>query len=146
MTRVPGLRSPYETVSGVVYFGRMVDKIRLHARGALPAEYHALLGGGFDLRCCTFFNVEYKAFAARALEGGSEEELLQWCHDNGRKPSAEEVENWGDFMRKRGWRDSGSGRLAQMLEDNGIGHRREIGTFFDLIEVDEGRPPRNPLY
>ena len=28
----------------IVRFGRMLDKIRLHARGALPPEYHANLG------------------------------------------------------------------------------------------------------
>ena len=30
-----GLRSPYEKVGGLFYFGRMVDKIRNHAKGEL---------------------------------------------------------------------------------------------------------------
>ena len=41
---IHGLRSAYETIGSVVYFGRMLDKIRLHAVGALPFEYQALLG------------------------------------------------------------------------------------------------------
>lgn len=32
----PGLRSPREEVEGLVYFGRMVDKIRLEQAGKLP--------------------------------------------------------------------------------------------------------------
>jgi len=45
MPAVPGLRSPYAKVARLVYFGRMLDKIRLHAGGQLPAEYVANLGG-----------------------------------------------------------------------------------------------------
>ena len=36
---IHGLRSPYEPVGGLVYFARMIDKIRLHAAGLLPSEY-----------------------------------------------------------------------------------------------------------
>ena len=32
-TLIPGLRSPFEQVKGIVYFGRMLDKIRLAASG-----------------------------------------------------------------------------------------------------------------
>lgn len=44
MAHVPGLRSPYAKVGRLVYFGRMLDKIRLYAAGQLPAEYVANLG------------------------------------------------------------------------------------------------------
>jgi Domain of unknown function (DUF5069) len=37
--QVEGLRSPYEKVGGLVYFGRMLDKIRLFAKDELPSEY-----------------------------------------------------------------------------------------------------------
>src|SRR5438309_489448 len=42
------IRSPSAKVDGLVYFGRMLDKIRLHAKGELPAEYQPNLGKGFD--------------------------------------------------------------------------------------------------
>ena len=38
--RVPGLRSSYEKVGGIVFFGRMLDKIRFHAAGRLPPGYN----------------------------------------------------------------------------------------------------------
>jgi hypothetical protein len=44
MPHVPGLRSPYEKIGRLVYFGRMLDKIRLHATGKVPPEYQTNLG------------------------------------------------------------------------------------------------------
>ena len=71
---VPGLRSPYDTVDGIVYFGRMIDKMRLHAAGDLPADYHPFLGGAnpysFDGRCCRFLRIDYGALAAEAQQPG----------------------------------------------------------------------------
>src|SRR5688572_6134665 len=46
MPHVPGLRSCYAKVGRLVYFGRMLDKLRLHAAGQLPAEYVNNLGDG----------------------------------------------------------------------------------------------------
>jgi hypothetical protein len=44
MPYVPGLRSPYDKVGRLVYFGCMLDKIRLHAIGKLPPDYQSNLG------------------------------------------------------------------------------------------------------
>jgi gluconokinase len=35
MPNIPGLRSCYDKVGRLIYFGRMLDKIRLHAAGQL---------------------------------------------------------------------------------------------------------------
>src|SRR5205085_841292 len=102
---VPNLRSPSAKVGGIFHFGRMIDKIRLHASGQLPPDYRANLGGGFDERCLHFLWVEYPALVERVKAGGTDEEILQWCFSQGRKPIAEEIEIWNDFMRKRGWND-----------------------------------------
>ena len=138
---VSNLRSCHDTVGGIVYFGRMLDKIRLHAQGRLPADYHANLGKGFDGRCCSFLHVAYDDIVARVKQGGTDEEILRWCFVQGRKPSDEEIEIWNDYMRKRGWRDSSSKRLAERLKESGLSHRTDIQTFFDYIDADEGRVP-----
>lgn len=139
---VPGLRSPHEKVGGIVYFGRMLDKIRLNAAGQLPADYQPNLGTGFDERATRFLWVEYPALVERVKEGGHNEEILEWCCQRGRKPSDEEVEVWNEFMRKRGWNDEASPRLAQRKAEGGFGDRDDIQTFFDYIDLDEGRDPR----
>ena len=74
--RISGLRSPHETVGGLVHFGRMLDKIKLHAHGKLPPDYHQALGGGFDGRCCNFLAVKYEDVVARVKLGGEDQDIL----------------------------------------------------------------------
>lgn len=139
---IPNLRSPYEMVGGLVHFGRMLDKIRLHAAGKLPPDYQANLGKGFDARCCQLLGVEYNDVVTRLKLGGSGEEILTWCFENGRKPSPEDIEMFNVFLRKRGWNDDASDRLTERVKTLGPQWAGKIHTFFDLIEADEGRSPR----
>lgn len=141
--QVANLLSPYALTGGIYYFARMVAKIRLHAQGNLPTEYHANLGGGFDERCLNFLWIEYAALTERVKQGGTDDELLAWTFQQGREPNAEEVEIWNDFMRKRGWRDESAERLAQRKRESGFADRDDIQTFFDYIDLDEGRDPRD---
>src|SRR5580765_2124419 len=101
-TLIPGLRSPSAQVKGLVYFGRMLDKMRVAAAGKLPADWQAARGTvhptNFDSRCCKFLKIDYAALEAETLKGRSDEELLEWAFANGRKPSEEEIEVWNGFM------------------------------------------------
>src|SRR5213082_2689210 len=74
-----GLRSPSAKVGGIVYFGRLLDKIRQHVKGQLPSDYQANLGRGFDSTCTTFLRVDYNRLVERVKQGGSDDEILQWC-------------------------------------------------------------------
>ena len=135
--KVPGLRSSYEKVGGIAYFGRMLDKIRLHAQGKLPKDYHENLGVGFDGRCVRFLHVDYPRLVERVLQGGADEEVLAWCFANGRQPVEEEIQVWNEFMAKRGWRDESSEGLEKMKQERGFAHRTDIQTFFDFHRADE---------
>ena len=75
-------------------------------------------------------------------QGGSDEDILQWCYTAGRKPTDNEIELTNEFMRKRGWNDTASERLTQRVQELGPQWAGKIHTFFDLIEADEGRQPR----
>jgi len=145
--QIHGLRSPYEQVGGLVYFGRMIDKMRLHAAGMLSVEYQPLLGSAnprsFDGRCCRFLQIDYAALAVQAIQGGPDEALFQWACSHGRKPSDTEAEVWNAFMQKRGWRDESSGRLREQTRELGRTDR-VVSTFFDYFDADEERPPRFP--
>lgn len=140
MPNVPGLRSIYLKVGGIVYFGRMLDKIRLHAAGKLPADYVENLGIGFDGRCCSFLGVAYTALRDRTLAGGTDEEIMGWCRETGKDRTDEEREVWNGFMMKRGWRDEANARLQQRIKESGF-EGKPIETMFDYIEFDEGRDP-----
>ncbi len=132
-------RSPAEKIGGLVYFGRMLDKIRAHAEGALPDEYAPNLGKGFDGRCVRFLGVKYEDVVARVKTGGTDDELLQWAFTQGCKPSEEEIEIWNEFMRKCGWQDDISETLARRKKESGLTDRAEIETMFQYLDLDEGR-------
>ncbi len=133
-------RSPTEKVCGLVYFGRMLDKIRAHARGELPPEYVEKLGDGFDGRCVRFLGLEYDNVVARVKEGGTDEEIWKWAIEKGRPTSDEDKENWNEFLRKCGWKDSITPTLERRKREAGLQDRADIETMFQFIDSDEGRP------
>ncbi|WP_367870131.1 DUF5069 domain-containing protein [Luteolibacter sp. Populi] len=143
-TLIPKLRSPYDTVGGIVHFGRMLDKIRLHAAGELPPGWAEAMGvsGGFDFRCCHFLGVDYADLKAEVSKGGSDEDLLAWALARGRQPDEEDITVWNGFMMKLGWRDPVATRVKFRLNESGF-PEDAVETMFDFIEFDEGRSPRN---
>lgn len=144
MPNVPGLRSPYVKLGRIVYLGRMLDKIRLHAAGKLPADYVANLGddrpGIFDARCCLFLGVRYADLKTHVLKGGTDDDIVAWLDQNGAKNSDGQCFIWNAFMMKRGWRDDGAAILAQRIADNQLGDK-PVMTMFDFLDFDEGRDP-----
>jgi hypothetical protein len=96
----------------------------------------------FDARCSRFLGVNYDELVERTLQGGSDEEILEWCFARGNKPSEEQIEVWNAFIAKRGWRDAGSADLQAAKERLGWAGRDDIQTWVDLHDAEEGRTPR----
>jgi gluconokinase len=139
--------SDYRETKGLIYFARMLDKIRLKARGELPPDYFVGVDDDptvFDARCTRFLGVDYEELAIRTLQGGSDEEILEWCFSRGRRPSEEEILIWNAFLSKRGWRDEASSDLQAAKERAGWGDRSDIQTWVDLHDAEEGRKPGGP--
>ena len=132
-------RSPKDPVGGIVYFGRMVDKIRLMAAGELHPDLQENLGTGFDQRAVNFLGLDYPSLKNRVLEGGSDDEVLEWCFQKGTQPTDEQIQVWNAYMFKRGWRDDLSDRLASRKKEGGLEDRDDIQTMFNYIDADEGR-------
>src|SRR5438045_9678895 len=81
--------SDYVETNGLIYFARMLDKIRLKARGELPPDYFTGVDEDptmFDARCTRFLGVDYDELATRTLQEGSEEEILERWFERGRPP------------------------------------------------------------
>ena len=133
------VRSPAAKLGGLFYFGRMLDKIRVHAKGELPEDYQPNLGKGFDAKCCAFLHLDYAEVAARVKAGGTDAEILEWALTTGRRPNEIEIEMWNEFMRKFGWRDHAAEILARRKREAGMEDRAEIETMFQFIDADEGR-------
>ena len=142
-TIIPGLRSPFDQVGGLVYFGRMLDKARLAAACKLPPDWVAKRGdsikGTVDWRCCQFLKIKYADLEIEILKGDkSDDELLEWAFEHGHRPDNQEIEVWNAFMTKRGWRDAGTAFVTERLAEIGL-PPGTVETMFEFIDLDEGR-------
>lgn len=130
---------------GVVYFARMIDKIRLHAAGQLHPDYVANLGFGdntsFDARFCRFWELDYEQIKTRVLQGGSDEAIFDDVFSTRKAPNEEQKFVWNLFLLKRGWRDSGSAGVAAEKQARGFTDRADIQTYVDMHDAEEGRTP-----
>jgi gluconokinase len=73
------------------------------------------------------------------LEGGTDEEILEWCYTNGRRLNERDVVVWNSFISKFGLKDFMSGRLVEMKKANGVADRDDIQTITELMDYEEGR-------
>ena len=134
--------SAYREAGGMLYFPRMLDKMRLYARGELRPDFHENLGKGADAWCCRFLRIDYEALKSRVLETEStDEELLEWCFQQGHRLNKTDLMVWNEFVRKLGWNDLASDRLKQLKAESGLGDRDDIQTMAEYFEADEGRKP-----
>ena len=135
--------SDYIETRGVIFFPRMLSKIRLSAAGRLPPGYNLGFSDStcFDARFCRFWEVDYQSIVERTLQGGTDEEIFDETFA-GRVINPEHVLVWNNFIEKRGWRDAGSSELAAEKQAHGFNGREDIQTFVDFHDADEGRKPK----
>src|SRR5437764_15402056 len=134
-------KSPFDMAGGMRYFPRMLDKIRLYARGELGPEYHENMGipQSADGTCLNFLRINYEELRARVLEGGTDEEILEWCFEKGRRLNDGDLFVWNGFATKLGWRDRVTPRLESRKKALGVADRNDIACISDLIDFDEKR-------
>ena len=134
-------KSPRETTKGIIYFPRMLDKIRMHLKGELHEDYHANFGTPqtADSALCNFLRIHHRDLIKRVEEGGTDEEILAWCFEKGRKMNEGDIFVWNNFMSKLGWRDPVTPRLEARKQAAGIADRNDIQCIPDLIDWDEER-------
>lgn len=134
-------KSPKEKAGGMSYFPRMLDKIRLRAKGELPEEYYANMGKqrSADGMCLNFLRVNYDELRDRVLQGGSDEEILEWCYEKGRRLNEGDLMVWNEFLTKFGWNDFRTPVLEEMKQKLGISDRDDIRTIGDVIDFEEKR-------
>src|ERR1700682_1947733 len=129
-------KSPKEVTGGMMWFPRMLDKIRMHARGELGEDYHSRLGKtrAADGMCLNFLRMNYSDLRDRILAGGSDEEILDWCYEKGRRLNESDLRVWNGFISKLGWNDFATPMLEK--QKIGITHRTDIVTIPELIDLD----------
>jgi hypothetical protein len=131
-------RSPYAKLGGYVHLPRLIDKAKLHRKGLLDSYNYKTVG--FDKHLLAFLKLNGDAFeeAANRLEGDAA--ILNWVRENGEKHSPEATEQWNEAMISRHPDTAAKkARFLHFLKQAGGEGRKDIRTYFDLIEFDEGR-------
>ena len=131
-------RSPYERLGGYVHLPRLIDKAKLHRRGLLNGYNYKTVG--FDKHLLAFLKLDPDAFEEAVDRIDDDEGILAWIVEKGAKHSPEAIEEWNQAMISRS-PDSPvkKARFLHFLKEAGGADRKDVRTYFDLIEFDEGR-------
>ena len=131
-------RSPYERLGGYVHLPRLIDKARLHRKGLLDGYNYKTIG--FDKHLLAFLKLDPDAFEEVANRLDDDSAVLEWVKKTGIQHTPDEIEDWNQAMITR-HPDTAvkKARFLHFLKEAGGEDRRDIRTYFDLIEFDEGR-------
>jgi len=131
-------RSPYEKLGGYVHLPRLIDKARLHRQGLLDGYNYKTVG--FDKHLLAFLKLDPDAFEEAANRLEDDRAILNWVEEHGAEHSAEAIEQWNHAMISRHPDTAAKkARFTHFLKEAGGDGRKDIRTYFDLIEFDEGR-------
>lgn len=116
---------------------RLLDKGRADAAGtAGEFKYNAPL----DQHIINFLGLDLSALRDELATGKGDGEILTWLTENARnKHTAWEIEQWSEFMLRRG-PDSDAetlGFFVERLGEFGAKTREDIRTWFDLVDLDD---------
>ncbi len=124
-------------MAGIVSLGRMTDKARAFNAGTL-GEYH--FDCPHDKPVLAFLGISAPEFAAKVKELGSDSALETYVKDRHlAKKTPAEIAAFNDDRRK--WRPDPGPSAAYFAELHAqlAPNRPEIVTWFDILDLDEGR-------
>lgn len=135
-TAVP--RSPKEKLAGLVSLKRVIDKAKAYNEGDL---------GEYDYDCphdkplFAFFGTNGQEFARKVKELESDDAIASWVQSEflSKKTPAQVADFNAERMR---WHPEPGSPSAQFFDDlrkKIAPQRHDIVTWFDLLDVDEGR-------
>ncbi len=131
-------RSPYDRLGGYVHLPRLIDKAKLHRKGLLDGYNYKTVG--FDKHLLAFLKLDPDAFEEAANRLDEDGAILHWIEEHGVHHAEEEIEMWNQSMISRSPDNAEKkARFILFLKEAGGEARKDIRTYFDLIEFDEGR-------
>jgi hypothetical protein len=138
-------RSPYEKLGGYVHLPRLIDKAKLHRQGLLKGYNYKTTG--FDKHLLAFLKLDGDAFEEAVNRLEDDQSILDWVRENGLDHSSEAIAQWNEAMISRHPDTAAKkARFAHFLKEAGGDGRKDIRTYFDLIEFDEGRLKKAPTF
>lgn len=124
--------------TGMLHLPRFLAKIRKHLRGELPKSYQRNFCRGFDRFLCLHLGVDPQqvidAVAAAGDDSGLLDQKLQELF-----PADLRVHVWNRELVQKGMSEMGREALQEAKDKMGAGHRKDLISFADMIDFDEGR-------
>jgi hypothetical protein len=116
----------------------LIDKARLHQKGLLDGYNYKTVG--FDKHLLAFLEIDPDAFEKAVNQLEDDASILEWVRKHAAPHAPEEIEQWNEAMISR-HPDTAvkKARFVHFLKEAGGANRKDIRTYFDLIEFDEGR-------
>ena len=110
----------------------------MHQQGLLNGYNYKTVG--FDKHLLTFLKLNPDEFEEAVNQLDTDEAILKWVEEHGAKHSAEAMDEWNQSMISRHPDTAAKrARFTHFLKEAGGDGRKDIRTYFDLIEFDEGR-------
>ncbi|MCC6356278.1 MAG: nitroreductase family protein [Verrucomicrobiae bacterium] len=133
------LRSPRDMAIGLVHLPRMMDKVRLAARGELPGYNY--LTTGFDKYLLELLEVTPAAFEAAIAAAPNDDAAIRWIESNtaAKGLSAQDKEAFNKHILSIGPTDERRRQRFRVLLDETDPARTEVNSFAELIDLSEGR-------
>lgn len=141
----PSLRSPRERLGGYLLLPRLIDKVRLHAKGALPPEYvgHLLKPPEFTLdgRFLSFTGLDAEKLREAVLTAENDEAILAWVERYAIRHTAAEKEAWAKAIAAARPMPETVAYRKKMYPE--LAAQVDLGAInvLDMIDMDEGRIP-----
>ena len=138
------LRSSHESLGGYIVLPRLIDKVRLLAKGDLPEPYAAnVLGAEYTLdgRFLSFTGLDAEALRQAILSHRTDDEVLAWVQHHAKRATLSEIQAWAkevDSYRP----DAALVEYRRRLYPD-LSARIDVTclSVLDLIDIDEGRLP-----
>ena len=129
-------RSPYDELGGISFLPRSVDKMRAHIKGTHGA-YNAKTG--YSTQLFDLFGVTPDEFEQIVRDNPSDEGVLQALMAK-KHLTQQDIDAWNKRSINREPADEAAWqRHWKQLEDAGYGHRRDVRTMYDRLDLDDGR-------
>ena len=130
-------RSPYESMHGIVFLPRAIDKVRAEIAGTLGDYISRTFFSGMLLE---FLGIEPQDFVDAVAARDSDEEVWAWIKARMTPRSATEIKAFNRRMMTITPQDDATReRYSQFLADIGQSHRTDLTRQFDCLDLDEDR-------
>jgi len=136
------LRSPRETLGGYILLPRLIDKVRLHAKGILPEEYVSnLLGPApcLDGRFLAFTGLNAESLRNAILAAKTDVEVLAWVEQNAKPRTDAEKRKWAEEIDSYRPNPQWADYRRRIYKEVAAEVDPATLSILDLIDMDEGR-------